>query len=112
MVGYVMKRRVVITDRMQHGYVYYLTEPMGRHFDPGFEPQLTPRQMLRLGVFGGKYMTDCRDELHGPADARRRTADSAMAGDRPARRSHPEPLRQRRRGLPATAAAGRAPLGL
>jgi hypothetical protein len=27
------------------------------------EPQLTPPRMLRLGVFGGKYMTDCRDEF-------------------------------------------------
>jgi hypothetical protein len=58
-----MKRRVVVNDRMQDGFVYYRTEPIGRHFAPGFEPQLTPRQMLHLGVFGGKYMTDCRDEF-------------------------------------------------
>jgi hypothetical protein len=48
---------------MQHGYVYYRTAPVGRNFAPGFEPELTPRQMLQLGVFGGKYMTDCRDEF-------------------------------------------------
>jgi hypothetical protein len=48
---------------MQKGYVYDRTEPVGRNFTPGFEPQLTPKQMLRLGVFGGKYMTDCRDEF-------------------------------------------------
>ena len=58
-----MKRRVVVNDRMQKGYVYYRTEPVGRNFAPGFEPQLTPKQMLRRGVFGGKYMTDCRDEF-------------------------------------------------
>jgi hypothetical protein len=59
----VMKRNVVVNDHMQHGYAYERTEPAGRHFAPGFEPQLTPKQMLRLGVFGGKYMTDCRDEF-------------------------------------------------
>ena len=48
---------------MQHGYRYELTAPAGRNFDPGFEPQLTPDEMLRLGVFGGKYMTDCRKEF-------------------------------------------------
>jgi hypothetical protein len=57
-----MKRRVVVNDKMQQGYVYYRTEPIGRNFAAEFQPQLTPRQMLALGVFGGKYMTDCRDE--------------------------------------------------
>jgi hypothetical protein len=61
-----MKTRVVVNDRMQRGYVYYRTEPVGRNFAPGFTPELTPKQMLRLGVFGGKYMTDCRREF--PAD--------------------------------------------
>jgi hypothetical protein len=58
-----MKRKVVVNDKMQKGYVYYRTEPVGRNFAPGFEPQLTPKEMLRLGVFGGKYMTDCRAEF-------------------------------------------------
>ena len=58
-----MTRKVVVNDRMQRGYVYYRTEPVGRNFAPAFQPQLTPKQMLRLGVFGGKYMTDCRDEF-------------------------------------------------
>jgi hypothetical protein len=48
---------------MQRGYRYALSAPAGRNFDPGFEPQLTPAEMLRLGVFGGKYMTDCRKEF-------------------------------------------------
>ena len=55
--------RVVVNDNMQRGYVYYRTEPAGRNFDEGFEPDLTPKAMLQLGVFGGKYMTDCRDEF-------------------------------------------------
>jgi hypothetical protein len=58
-----MKKKVVVNDLMQHGYVYYRTVAIGRNFAPGFAPELTPKQMLRLGVFGGKYMTDCRDEF-------------------------------------------------
>ena len=54
---------VIVNDRMQRGYTYVLTEPMGRNFHDGFRPQLTPAQMLRLGVFGGKYMTDCIKEF-------------------------------------------------
>jgi hypothetical protein len=48
---------------MQRGYVYYRTEPVGRNFAAEFTPDLTPRQMLDLGVFGGKYLTDCRAEF-------------------------------------------------
>jgi hypothetical protein len=58
-----MRRKIMVTDRMQRGYVYYRTEPAGRNFAPGFRPELTPKQMLRLGVFGEKYMTDCRREF-------------------------------------------------
>ena len=58
-----MHKKVVVNDLMQRGYVYYRTEPIGRHFAPQFRPQLTPKQMLQLGVFGGKYMTDCRAEF-------------------------------------------------
>jgi hypothetical protein len=54
---------VVVNDRMQSSYSYLLTEPMGRNFDPEFRPDLTPKEMLALGVFGGKYMTDCRREF-------------------------------------------------
>ncbi len=48
---------------MQKGYKYKTTEPVGKNFDPNFKPELTPREMLELGVFGGKYMTDCGDEF-------------------------------------------------
>src|ERR1700730_15944901 len=55
--------RVKVNDKMQKDYVYWRTKPMGRKFRSGFKPQLTPKQMLELGVFGGKYMTDCRAEF-------------------------------------------------
>jgi len=55
--------RVKVNDKMQKNYVYWRTKPMSRAFRPGFKPQLTPKQMLQLGVFGGKYMNDCRKEF-------------------------------------------------
>jgi hypothetical protein len=54
-----MKRQVAVNDLMQSSYVYFCTEPVGKNFHPEFKPELTPREMLELGVFGGKYMTDC-----------------------------------------------------
>lgn len=61
--GPMPKKKIQVRDWMQKDYAYVLTEPMGQHFDPDFKPQLTPKQMLELGVFGGKYMTDCQDEF-------------------------------------------------
>ena len=48
---------------MQQGYVYFITEPAGENFRADFRPELSPREMLALGVFGGKYLTDCRAEF-------------------------------------------------
>jgi len=58
-----MAREVVVDDRMQRGYRYERTARPGQDFAPGFEPELTPAEMLELGVFCGKYLTDCRDEF-------------------------------------------------
>ncbi len=57
------KRLVVANDRMQSNYRYQLSEPAGENFAPAFRPDLTPAEMLALGVFCGKYLTDCRDEF-------------------------------------------------
>ena len=54
---------IEVNDVMQQGYRYELVARTGRDFDPEFLPELTPKEMLRLGVFGGKYMTDTRDEF-------------------------------------------------
>ena len=56
-------KRIVVNDKMQHDYVYYLSEPTGKNFHPDFQPELTPKEMLELGVFGGKYLRDCQDEF-------------------------------------------------
>lgn len=58
-----MKKLIVVNDKMQKGYRYYRTEKEGENFHDDFKPELTPREMLRLGVFGGKYMTDCQKEF-------------------------------------------------
>ena len=59
-----MKVRVVtVNDSMQKGYVYECASPIGKNFHPDFRPDLTPKEMLELGVFGGKYMNDCKDEF-------------------------------------------------
>ena len=51
-----MRRRIVtVNDKMQQGYRYVLSAPAGRDFDSEFWPDLTPKQMLELGVFSGKY---------------------------------------------------------
>jgi len=49
---------IMVADRMQTGYSYTLDAPMGRDFDPGFNPSYTPAEMLELGVFEGKYLND------------------------------------------------------
>lgn len=54
---------MVVNDKMQKGYRYECVAPVGKKFDPTFKPDLTPKQMLALGVFGGKYMTDCQKEF-------------------------------------------------
>ena len=60
------KKTVIVNDKMQKNYRYTVKEPVGKNFDPEFKPELTPKQMLKMGVFGGKYMTDCGKEF--PAD--------------------------------------------
>lgn len=58
-----MRKKIIVNDKMQKGYEYYLTNKPGENFDKEFKPELTPKQMLELGVFGGKYMTDCTNEF-------------------------------------------------
>lgn len=57
------KKQILVNNRMQKGYRYILSEPIGKNFDPRFTPELTPKQMLALGVFGGVYMRDSQKEF-------------------------------------------------
>jgi hypothetical protein len=72
------KRHITVTvnDKMQRNYRYVRSAPVGRSFDPEFRPQLTPKQMLALGTFCGKYMTDCRKEFPASWFARARLSPS------------------------------------
>ena len=58
-----MSKIVIVNDLMQQAYSYELACGPGREFGADFKPQLTPSQMLAMGVFGGKYMTDCSAEF-------------------------------------------------
>jgi len=60
-----MKKTIKINDKMQKGE-YELTQEPGENFDPEFKPELSPKELLEIGIFGGKYMTDCTDEF--PSD--------------------------------------------
>lgn len=54
---------IIVNDKMQKDFCYELTEPIGKNFHPDFKPDLTPKQLLSLGVFGGIYMRDCTKEF-------------------------------------------------
>ncbi len=54
---------IQVNDKMQHGYRYMLQETPGTNFSPEFQPVYSPGQMLRLGVFEGKYLNDCIAEF-------------------------------------------------
>jgi hypothetical protein len=62
-VGVMKDAIVIVNDKMQSGYRYQLSAETGTNFDPEFRPDLTPSELLSLGIFCGKYMTDCRGEF-------------------------------------------------
>jgi len=57
------RKKIIVHDKMQQGYTYYLTEPVGKNFHPEFKPELSPAKMLQLGIFCGKYIRDCTKEF-------------------------------------------------
>lgn len=54
---------IEVNDKMQSGYRYQLSESPGKNFHPDFQPQVSPADMLKMGVFEGKYMNDCTEEF-------------------------------------------------
>ena len=61
--GYRVGDVVVVNDSMQRSYRYAISVPLGGGFAPEFKPRFSPKEMLELGVFEGKYCNDCRAEL-------------------------------------------------
>ena len=59
-------QRIIVDESYQTGYTYELTEPIGQNFDDAFTPDLTPKEMLSLGIFGGNYFSEIPKEF--PAD--------------------------------------------
>lgn len=53
---------IIVNDKMQKNYLYDLVEPIGKNFAEDFKPELTPKQMLEMGVFEGHYLNDCQEE--------------------------------------------------
>ncbi|RJQ33584.1 hypothetical protein C4566_03470 [Candidatus Parcubacteria bacterium] len=58
-----MAKTIVVNDKMQKNYRYRLTESSGKNFDPQFRPDLSPQEMLQMGIFCGRYMRDCQKEF-------------------------------------------------
>jgi len=56
-------KKITVSDKTQKHYVYWLSEPCGKNFHKDFNPDLSPKQMLELGVFCGKYLNDCKNEF-------------------------------------------------
>ncbi len=57
-----MTRVVHSHDLLQEEYSYTCTEPVGKNFAQDFKPELSPKEMLELGVFGGEYFEGEIDE--------------------------------------------------
>jgi len=52
-----------VSDALQESYSYTLVESEGQGFREDFRPDLTPIEMLELGVFGGAYFFEYPREL-------------------------------------------------
>lgn len=55
--------QVIVCDRIQSDYVYELEAPRGNDFADDFQPFFSPKEMLHMGVFEGRYLNDCVDEF-------------------------------------------------
>lgn len=62
---------IIMDTKMERKYAFTLTEPVGKNYSKNFKPYYTPIQMMKLGVFEGKYLNDLRgtlpDELYRDA---------------------------------------------
>lgn len=54
---------IKVNDRMQTDYRYKLVASEGKDFPDVFQPHFSPREMLKMGIFEGKYCNDCTGEF-------------------------------------------------
>jgi hypothetical protein len=60
-----MTKKITVNENYQTGYSYELNQPLGENFSPNFKSELTPKEMLKLGVFGGSYFKAVPNEFPG-----------------------------------------------
>ena len=74
-------KSIVSDDPWQTGYEYELVSPIGADFHKDFCPELSPQEMLSLGVFGGCYFPPGLSEfpLEWFENARLRDQEDASA---------------------------------
>ncbi|MFY0662858.1 MAG: hypothetical protein JXR15_20380 [Shimia sp.] len=68
-------QKIIVSDKMQTDYSYELVAQTGEGFAPDFCPHYTPEEMLKLGVFEGKYLSDCTNEFPGSWYAEAKISD-------------------------------------
>ncbi len=56
-------KHIIVNEQYQAGYEYTRTEKPGENFADDFKPELTPKQMLRLGIFAGNYFYEVPREF-------------------------------------------------
>ncbi len=56
-------RKIHVHTAWQSNYDYTCSEPIGENFDDDFKPELTPKEMLQLGIFAGDYFANDFDEF-------------------------------------------------
>ncbi len=76
-------QKITVNDKMQKNYYYIISEPAGKNFDPEFRPDLSPREMLEMGVFGGRHIRDCRQEFPKSWFSKARLHPAGMPGHSP-----------------------------
>lgn len=50
-------KKIISHDELQKGYTYELVAEEGKEFDTDFKPQLTPKEMMKVGIMGGAYFS-------------------------------------------------------
>lgn len=65
-----MGKAIVVNNKMQKNYTYTVeNNPKDTEdFYKDFKPELTPKEMLTLGMMGGKYFNDVADTNEYPKE--------------------------------------------